>query len=119
MTRMRLLVVVLLAGCSHATIDVGANTSAGSVVPSAGTTVTSGTAGLHIQSPALAAVVITGMVMAAALDDARQERPFPSFSLFSDWFRGTPAPELAAGRRISEQDCSRPIDPSLGNLRCR
>jgi hypothetical protein len=30
-----------------------------------------------------------------------------------------PAPELAANRRVSEQDCSKPVDLSLGNLRCK
>ncbi len=29
------------------------------------------------------------------------------------------APELAPDRKVSEQDCTRPIDPSLGNLRCK
>ena len=30
-----------------------------------------------------------------------------------------PPPELAPDRKISEQDCTRPIDPTLGNLRCK
>jgi hypothetical protein len=109
----------MLGACSHAIIDANSRSSAASVVPSAGTSVTSGQAGLHIESSALAAVVITGMVIAAVVDDARQERPFPSFSVFSDWFRGTPAPELAPDRKISEQDCTRPLDYSLGNIRCK
>ena len=29
------------------------------------------------------------------------------------------APPLAPQRRVSEQDCTRPIDHSLGNLRCK
>jgi hypothetical protein len=28
-------------------------------------------------------------------------------------------PELDPSRKVSEQDCSRPIDPERGNLRCR
>lgn len=28
-------------------------------------------------------------------------------------------PELAPDRRISEQDCTKPIDWSLGNIRCK
>ena len=107
---MRLLLVIvlvrLLAGCSHASIDVNSTTSGGHV-------------GVHVHSSSLAAVVIAGMFVAAAVDDARQDRPFPSFSTFSDWFRGTPPPALAEDRKVSEQDCSRPIDPSAGNLRCR
>jgi hypothetical protein len=113
-----LLALMLLGACSHATIDASSRTSTGAVVPSAGTTVTSGQAGVHIQSSAVAAVVITGMFMAAAIDDAREQRPFPSFSVLSDWFRGTPAPQLDPERRVSEQDCSKPIELS-GNLKCR
>ena len=29
------------------------------------------------------------------------------------------APELAPDRRVSEQDCTQPIDPAQGNLRCK
>jgi len=29
------------------------------------------------------------------------------------------APELAPGRKVSEQDCSKPVDLQAGNLRCR
>jgi hypothetical protein len=32
--------------------------------------------------------------------------------------RGTP-PELAVDRKITEQDCSKPVDFSSGNLRCK
>ncbi|HEX6295255.1 MAG TPA: hypothetical protein VFZ74_01650 [Burkholderiales bacterium] len=30
-----------------------------------------------------------------------------------------PTPQLAPDRKVSEQDCTRPIDPALGNLRCK
>jgi hypothetical protein len=30
-----------------------------------------------------------------------------------------PAPELAEDRKITEQDCSKPVDLSTGNLRCK
>jgi hypothetical protein len=117
---MRFLLVLLLAGCSHVSIDASTRSSAGTVVPSAGTTVTSGQAGLHVDSSSLAAVVVAGMVIAAAVDDAREPRPFPSFSSFTDWFRGTPPPPpLAPDRRISEQDCTKPLEASGGNLKCR
>jgi hypothetical protein len=115
-----LLALVVLGACSHATIDASSRSSAAGVVPSAGSTVTSGQAGLHVQSSALAAVVVTGMVIAAVIDDARQERSFPSFSAsFGDWLRGPQAPALAPDRSISEQDCTRPLDYSLGNIRCK
>ena len=115
-----LLAAALAGGCSHARIDASVGTGASNVPSPAGTSVTSGRAGLHIQSHSLAAVVIAGMFMAAAIDHSREERSFPSFSAsFGDWLRGTPAPELAPDRRISEQDCTRPLDYSLGNIRCK
>lgn len=112
---MALLLMLAPMGCStHSRIEA----RVGTVPPSAGTSVTSSSAGLHIQSHSLAAVVIAGMFMAAAVDYAREPRPFPSFSTFADWFRGTPAPPLEPDRLISEQDCTRPIELS-GNLKCR
>ena len=107
----RLLLVLLLAGCSHARIEASSNTSSG-------TATTGGQASVRVESRSLAALVIAGMFIAAAVEDARDPRPLPSFSTFSDWFRGTPAPELDPTRRVSEQDCSRPIELS-GNLKCR
>lgn len=117
-TAVVLLVILVTAGCSHARIDASVGTGASTVTPAAGSTVTSGSAGLHIQSRSLAAVVIAGMFMAAAIEDAREPRPFPSFSVFSDWFRGTPALELSPHRSINEQDCTRPVE-FTGNLKCR
>ena len=29
------------------------------------------------------------------------------------------APPLTAGRKVNEQDCRKPVDPSAGNLRCK
>lgn len=98
--------VLLLAGCSHATIDASTNSS------------TSGSVGGHVHSHSLAALVIAGMFMAAAIDHSREERSFPSFSSFADWFRGTSAPELHPDRPISEQDCTKPLELT-GNLKCR
>lgn len=91
-------------------IDASTNTSSGSVA--------GGKASVHVESRSLAAVVIAGMFLAAAIEDAREPRPFPSFSTFSDWFRGTPKAELDPQRRVSEQDCGRPVELS-GNLKCR
>ncbi len=118
---MRFLVVLLLvAGCSHVSIDARTNTSAGGAVPPPGTSVTSGGASVSIHSHSLAALVIAGMFIAAAADYSREARPFPSFSTFADWFRGAPPPrELDSTRRISEQDCTRPVDDSSGNIRCK
>lgn len=108
---MRWLLVLLLAGCSHASINASGNTSPGTVT-------TGGQASVRVESRSLAALVIAGMFLAAA-EEAREPRPFPSFSTFADWFRGTPKAELDPERRVSAQDCSRPVDYSIGNIRCK
>lgn len=110
------LAFILIAGCS-AHMRVNSNMAA-STAPPAGTTVTGGSAGLQIHSSSLATLIIAGMFVAAAVEDAREQRPFPSFATFKDWFSPPPAPELAPGRIINEQDCTRPVELS-GNLKCR
>jgi hypothetical protein len=30
-----------------------------------------------------------------------------------------PAPEMAPDRKVSEQDCTKPLDYTLGNIRCK
>lgn len=95
-------VVALAGGCSHATLNASAST-AGGAVPAAGTTVTGGSVSVHAHSHALAALLFAGMFIAAAID-------YPG---------NPPPPALDGGRRINEQDCTRPIDLSAGNLKCR
>jgi hypothetical protein len=110
----------LAYGCSHTTINANSSASTGPAAPTAGTTTTGGSVSVHAHSRSLAALVIAGMFIAAAVDYSREPRPAPSFSEFADWFRGAPPPrELDSGRRISEQDCTRPLDYSLGNIRCK
>ena len=55
---------------------------------------------------------------AGAIEYSREDRTFPSPSAL------LPEPtsrelEMAPDRRVSEQDCTRPVDLSAGNLRCR
>ena len=102
---MRFVLLFLLTGCAHTTMDARSQTASASV-------------GVHVESRSLAAVVIAGMFIAAAAEEARDPRPFPSFSALSDWFRGAPKAELDPQRRVNEQDCSKPVELS-GNLKCR
>ena len=100
-----LLVVALATGCANTVVGVSSGT---------GTTVASGGAVVTTGSPAAAlAFVLTFGV----LDYASNPQPFPSPSSF--FFANEPAPEMAANRLISEQDCSKPVDLTLGNLRCK
>jgi len=95
-------VVALVAACAHAQIDAG------------------GSAGLQARgdSRGLATAIIAVGLAAGAIDYSHEPRPFPSpAALLPE--RSPPAPALAPDRRINEQDCTRPIDLSSGNLRCR
>jgi len=108
-----LLAAALAAGCSHVAYSVrsGAPVAAGT-----GTTVTSGAAGasLTTTSAALGAAVVLTL---GAIEYANNPQPFPSPSSMISPSR--PAPEMSPTRRISEQDCSKPVDVTLGNLRCK
>jgi hypothetical protein len=46
-------------------------------------------------------------------------RPSPSFAGPSGWFWARPVPELDPDRKVSEQDCTKPLDLSQGNIRCK
>jgi hypothetical protein len=47
----------------------------------------------------------------------------PADPLFPDtsslMYPNPPEPELSSSRRITEQDCSKPVDSTSGNLRCK
>jgi hypothetical protein len=106
------LVAILAAGCSHGQINASSTSSGASVTSnSAGVQASSGSRGLTN------AVIAVGLV-AGAIEYSRDPRPFPSPSALLPE-RTPPAPGLAPDRRISEQDCTRPVDYSLGNIRCK
>lgn len=104
-----LLLAALVAGCGHAAVGVQTGPPPSGPVPppgSASITTSSGAA-------ALALILTFGLI-----DYVNNPQPFPNPA---DLVTPSPqrAPELAPGRRISEQDCSKPVDLTLGNLRCK
>ena len=99
------LLVVLLSGCSHSAVVVG---NARPVAPS-GTVNATG---------AVAAAVLISTAALAASDAASNPQPVSSSTMFSPW-TSQAVPVMAAEREIGEQDCTKPIDLSAGNLRCR
>jgi hypothetical protein len=109
------LMAALLAGCSSARVNIGATSGTGT-----GTSVTSGSAGLHIQggSSGFGAALIAMMLLAGAIEYSKEDRPFPSPSALIPG-NTPPAPRLAPERRVHEQDCTKPIDFSAGNVRCK
>jgi hypothetical protein len=63
--------------------------------------------------------IFTGLFVGNAIEESRNPRPMPDMSAFDPWLR-TPEPApLAPDRKVSEQDCTKPVDTTLGNLRCK
>jgi hypothetical protein len=110
-----LLLVALLGGCSSARVNIGATSHAGM-----GTSTSSNSAGLHVEggSSGLGAALVAMMLLAGAIEYSKEDRPFPSPSALLPG-NTPPAPALAPGRRIHEQDCTKPVDFTAGNIRCK
>ena len=113
----------MLAGCSHVSINASSQATTGvpsTTPPRGGSSFSSSSAGLQINARGgAAAALVAGVIIVAALREPAQPGAFRSWSDFSDWFWGRPPPEMAGDRRIAEQDCRRPVDPSSVNLKCR
>jgi len=108
--------MALGTGCathSYTSITGGAQTLGS--VPAVGTRVTSGFINVSIASAsaaaAIAGIAVVGFVLHGLPDDAWAASQ--GYGLFR------PAPVLAEDRAISEQDCSKPIEHTGGNLRCK
>ncbi len=63
--------------------------------------------------------IFTGIFVGNAVEESRNPRPMPSVSVFSDWVNPAPPAPMDPARRISEQDCSKPLDTTLGNIKCK
>lgn len=123
MRRIPILCSLIVAGCSHGQIGI----NAGAVTTSGGgTTLTSSGGGLAYQGSGTSTATLIGLGIAGAvIYSAEQRGPGSGYGTTytaNPFMAVTPAPrapELAPGRRVNEQDCSRPIaDPSV-NLKCR
>jgi hypothetical protein len=62
--------------------------------------------------------VVILILIVGTVDYAREPRHMPSPSTFFPE-SGPPAPELDPNRTVTEQDCTKPIDMSAGNIRCK
>jgi hypothetical protein len=97
------IVVALLAGCSSNTAwQLGAGTPA---PHHAG-----GSVHVHSSSGWVTAVGVTVLAL-GAYEFAQGGVPYTSVE--------RRPPEMAADRRVSEQDCTKPLDLTLGNIRCK
>ena len=91
----------LIAGCSahtHSSVTFVSVGAAGGIAT-------------HVEGGAgLAALLGIAVVASSVIDNER--------GLYG---AGTPRkpPEMDSARRVSEQDCTKPVDYSLGNIRCK
>jgi len=90
--------VALLAGCSNTAWQV----SAGQPPP------VNSQVQVH-SSGGLAAALSLSILAAGVYEISRSGLGFSSNSI----------PEMAPDRKVSEQDCSKPLDYTLGNIRCK
>ena len=94
---MRAIVLVLLTLCGACThVHYGSSINGASVQVNGGNL--------------LGAVLLGGMLTAAAVEDVRG----PAM----DWSSSAPPPAMTPDRAVAEQDCTKPIELT-SNLRCR
>ena len=98
-----LLGVLLLAGCSS---NTAWQLSAGTPPSPA----SAGSVHVHTSSGFATAVGVTVLVL-GAYELVQGGLPYTSPE--------RRPPEMAPDRRVSEQDCTKPLDLSLGNIRCK
>jgi hypothetical protein len=93
--------VALLAGCSSTAWQL----SAGQPPP------VNSQVQIHTSGGGLAAALGLTIIAASAYEMARTGVLFGGDS--------SRPPEMAPDRKVSEQDCSKPLDYTLGNIRCK
>ena len=93
-----LVALVLLAGCAgHAHTTVGGSSSQGGLHA-------------HIEGGRGLAALLGLSILAAGIVESER-------SGYAEETRDPPP--MADDRRVSEQDCTKPIDYTLGNIRCK
>ena len=105
-----------LNACSNAIVGASFNSSAAVATPASGATVS-------LVSTSGAAAIAGALAFAAFMDAGNPRymdmRAPPSFAGPYGAFWARHVPELDPGRKISEQDCTKPLDLSQGNIRCK
>jgi len=110
------LLCALLAGCSAQTnVRIGS----GTVGVAPGTSVSSSSVGVHVQSGSAAGALIAIGLLAAAWHGAGSERVSERHGAEPFSASAGPVPPLDETRRVHEQDCTRPIEDGSANLKCK
>ena len=76
-------------------------------------------AGVSVQGGGSGAAALIGLGVAAAIYGAQADGAGYSANPFMAVTETARPPALAPGRRVNEQDCSRPIEDPSANLKCR
>ena len=100
-----LILALLIAGCSHTSVQVS----------SGGTTTTTSygaSVGISGSGTATWALIGIGLIAAGLAGQRPLERTDPLAA-------SEPARVLDSARRVNEQDCSQPIKDWSGNLKCK
>lgn len=105
--------LILCTACNHMQAQYVTSVSAGST-----TVVSSNSAAVSIQGGPLGVLLLGSMILAATMDPRLSDSSM-NYAMFSDWSAPRTPPEMQADRVIHEQDCTKPIDFSAGNLRCK
>jgi len=104
-----------LNACSNALVGASFNSTVAAPVSAGTVTIVSTSSG----PAAVAGALAFAALMDADYRNSMDMRPAPSFGGPYGSFWARPVPELDPNRKVSEQDCSKPLDLSLGNIRCR
>jgi len=109
--RLAALLLILLGGCAHTHVNI----NSGNPPPVQG----GAQVRLHLGSTASTllglAIITTGMIEMERDGVRYRANPFMTMTAGNP----EPAPELSPTRTVNEQDCSKPIEDSSANLRCR
>ncbi|MGQ0651508.1 MAG: hypothetical protein ACT4P4_04425 [Betaproteobacteria bacterium] len=69
---------------------------------------------------AVGLAMFAGVFAGHVIEESRNPRPMPSLSRsLSPWVNTPPPAPMDPDRRVSVQDCSQPIDYTLGNIKCK
>jgi hypothetical protein len=106
-------VLLVIAGCSVRTSGNFGTVPASSLAQSS--------LQVQVQSGTGVATLLGIAVIGALVYDSEIRDPRYHASPFITVIDNLPqrVPELAPDRKVTEQDCTRPVDYSLGNIRCK
>ena len=109
-----------LNACSNAIVNASFNSNF-VTPPPIPAPVSGGQASVRVVSTgggaAFASMLFFGALL--AVEDSRSGLASAPSTYLYDGFWARPVPELDPNRRVSEQDCTKPLDLSLGNIRCK